>query len=77
MTGTPMDPGIVPQTLQEVFNYVDQVKWLVRVHACTRVGHKLCVMCIYNCVIVIASLVHRSTPILLFLVVWKAMESWV
>ena len=54
MTGTPMDPGIVPQTLQEVFNYVDQVKWLVRVHACTCVGHKLCVMCIYNCVIVIA-----------------------
>lgn len=32
MTGTPMEPGIVPQTLQEVFNYIDQVKWLVCVY---------------------------------------------
>ena len=32
MTGTPMEPGIVPQTLQEVFNYIDQVKWLVQVY---------------------------------------------
>lgn len=32
MTGTPMEPGIVPQTLQEVFNYIDQVKGLVCVY---------------------------------------------
>ena len=72
-----MEPGIVPQTLQEVFNYVDQVKWLVCVRACMCVVHILCVMCIQLCVVAIASLVHRSTPIFLLLVVWKAVESWV
>jgi len=27
MTGNRVEPGIIPLTFHEVFNYIDQVKW--------------------------------------------------